>query len=379
MVTQEQTWRIFVENREAVVAALKEGKCDGILPAVRGFLDGFAEFLLDAQVLAILEGFPDCRVRRSIPIFFFCNTLVYRPLFQLPRLAHIGRVLFRSPYILRQLGFNAQQIEEGFYHTASGQRPFDEEAIAECFAQAKAEDFLDNQKAMLKQLVSYFAGQFRESVWVMDSVHFSTPRGNRVPAGDYKACVLGILQDTVVWPMLWLLGDADPHETVVGKKLLAAAEEVLGPGFIRHLLIDRGYIDGPWLTELWRQGTQVTIGVREDMLILEEMGNLARLPDTLWEEVPPPKNHEDPPPQREITAFENLSGEWVECQAPLCGCLIRDTYPDRIVYQGMVMTAEEADARSIYDGRGKRWTLEEVCHWFDQCDYTRFDLQLEST
>jgi hypothetical protein len=62
--------------------------------------------------------------------------------------------------------------------------------------------------------------------------------------------VLGILQDTTVWPMLWLLGDANLHETVVGKKLMAAAAEVLEPGFIRHLLIDRGYIGGPWLTEL---------------------------------------------------------------------------------------------------------------------------------
>jgi hypothetical protein len=371
MVTHEQTWQIFIENREAVMAALKEGKCDGILPAARGFLDGFAEFLLDAQVLAVLDQFPDPRTRRSIPIFFFCNTLVYRPLFHLPRLAHIGQVLFRSPYILRQLGFNARQIEEGFYQTEGGQRPFDEEAIAECFARARDEDFLDNQKAMLRQLVSYFPGQFREGVWVMDSVHFSTPRGNWVSAGNYKACVLGILQDTTVWPMLWLLGNADPHETVVGKKLLAAAEEVLGPGFIRHLLLDRGYIDGPWLTELWRKGTQVTIGVREDMLVLEEMCNLTRLPDTVWEEVPPPKNHEDPPPHREITGFGYLSREWSECQAPLSGCLIRDTYPDRVVYQGLIMTAEEADARSIYDGRGKRWTLEEV--YMTLTRYWRFD------
>ena len=164
MVTHEQTWQIFVENREAVVAALKGGKCDGILPAARGFLDGFAEFLLDAQVLVVFEGFPDRRARRSIPIFFFCNSLVYRPLFQLLRLSHIGQVLFRSPYVLRQMGFNAQQIEAGFYQTEAGQRPFDEEAIAECFARSKGEDFLENQKAMLRQLVSYFPGQFREGV-----------------------------------------------------------------------------------------------------------------------------------------------------------------------------------------------------------------------
>jgi hypothetical protein len=84
------------------------------LPAARGFLDGFAGFLLEAGLLGVLEQFPDHRQRRTIPIFFFCNSLVHRPLFRLERLAPIERTLFRSAYILRQMGFNALQIEEGF-------------------------------------------------------------------------------------------------------------------------------------------------------------------------------------------------------------------------------------------------------------------------
>ncbi len=121
----EQRWQIFLENRDEVIAALQRGECDGILPAARGFLDGFAEFLLTAGVLTVWEQFPDPRLRRSIPIFFFCNTLVHGTLFGFRRLAPVGRVLFRSPYILRHLGFNARQIEEGFYRTEGGRKPFD--------------------------------------------------------------------------------------------------------------------------------------------------------------------------------------------------------------------------------------------------------------
>ena len=83
---REQEWFVFVENREAVIAALQEGRCDGILPAARSFLDDFAEFCLRAGVLQAFEAFPDQRTRRSIPMFFFCNTLVHRPLWHLPRL-----------------------------------------------------------------------------------------------------------------------------------------------------------------------------------------------------------------------------------------------------------------------------------------------------
>ena len=138
MAEHQQAWQIFVENREAVVAALERGECAGILPAVRGFLDGFAGFLLEGGVLELLEEFPDHRQRRTIPMFFFCHTLVYRPLFRLERIAPIERTLFRSPYILRQLGFNALQMEEGFYQTPEGQRPFRAQAIADCFSKSRA-------------------------------------------------------------------------------------------------------------------------------------------------------------------------------------------------------------------------------------------------
>ena len=100
MADHQQQWQIFIRNRQAVIEALRQGHCDGILPAARGFLDGFAKFLLDAGVLTAFEQFPDGRGRRTIPMFFFCNTLVHRPLFHLRRLTPIERTLFRSAYIL---------------------------------------------------------------------------------------------------------------------------------------------------------------------------------------------------------------------------------------------------------------------------------------
>ena len=72
MADHQREWQIFIENRDAVIEALKQGQCDGILPAARGFLDGFAGFLLDMGILAAFEQFPDGRQRRTIPIFFFC-------------------------------------------------------------------------------------------------------------------------------------------------------------------------------------------------------------------------------------------------------------------------------------------------------------------
>jgi hypothetical protein len=360
MAEQQKEWWIFTENREAVIELLKAGECEGILPAARGFLDGFAEFSLAAGILEAFAAFPDERQRRTIPIFFFCHTLIYRSLFGLKRLAPIERTLFRSAYILRQLGFNALQIEQGFYQNTPERQPFTIEALCECFAKSKAEDFLANQQQVLKQLVAYCPAQFLEGLWVMDSVHVSVPRGAHTEALSIKVCVLGVWQEEVVWPLLWAFVPSSENETVVGKRVFAAAERVLGQGFIRHLLLDRGYIDGPWISQLYERGTRVTIGIKADMLIFEEMHNQIRLADTVWQEVEPPRIHDQPPLHRFVTGFTDLQEEWEGCDAPLSGCLVHDTYPRRVVYQGLVTTAPATQAADILEDNGKRWTLEEV-------------------
>jgi hypothetical protein len=357
---REQEWFIFTENRAAVIAALEAGQCDGILPAARSFLDGFAEFCLQAKVLEAFANFPDRRARRSIPMFFFCNTLVYRPLWRLPRLQPIQRTLFRSPYILRQVGFNARQIEAGFYQTSEGPKPFTAQAIADAFARARAEDFLHNQQQVLAALKDYCPGQLRSALWVMDSVHFRVPRGPHTVATEFKACVLGVWQDRVVWPLLWMLVPPEVAEITVGRALVQAVEAVVGEGTLRHLLVDRGYLDGTWLTELYARGTRVTIGVREDMLILEDMRNLSQLAGMTWQAAAPPKLHDGPLPQREIMSLPAMEAEWAACDVPLSSCLIRDTYPDEVRYQGVVTTEPDILACDILRDNEQRWTLEEV-------------------
>lgn len=381
-MNNEQTWRVFTEKREAVIEQLEQGHCDGILPAARGFLDDFAEFLLRAGILDCFAAFPDRRARRTIEIFFFCHTLVYRSLFQLKRLAPIEKTLFRSPYILRQLGFNALQIEEGFYDTPEAERPFRAQTIADCFAKAEADDFLENQKTVLAALADYCPGEFLSGTWVMDSVHIHIPNGAHTDAHDVKVCVLGVWQDTVVWPLLWVFAPESVNETKVGKQVFAAAEEVLGEGTIRHLLIDRGFVDGTWISKLYERGTRVTIGVKKDMLVMQEMKNLSRLADAEWKPTESPKIHDGPVPERAVMGFGHLQGEWENCDAPLSGCLIRDIYPNKTTYQGLVTTAPEASATEILKDNGHRWTLEEVYmtmtrHWdFDNLPPSRLGVGL---
>jgi hypothetical protein len=104
-------------------------------------------------------------------------------------------------------------------------------------------------------------------------------------------------------------------ELTVGRKLVAAAEAVIGVGSIRHLLVDRGYLDGAWLSELHARGTRVTIGVREDMRIMEDMINLSRAPQQQWVAAEAPQIHTGPRPKRAIKELPRRKPNWRRLRA----------------------------------------------------------------
>ncbi len=55
-------------------------------------------------------------------------------------------------------------------------------------------------------------------------------------------CVVGVRQDSVIWPLLWMLVPPDEAEILVGRKLVAAANAVIGEDIV-------GRLDGSGLTD----------------------------------------------------------------------------------------------------------------------------------
>src|SRR4030042_6321366 len=206
METQQtnDSWLVFTENRDAVLDGLRQGKCDAILPAARTFLDGFASFLLKHKVINRLGAFPDHRERTSVPAFLFCTTLLHMPLFRVHRLATAENILFRSPYILRTLGFNARQIADGFYAT-SGARPFAVGAIGDFFADVPAETLVAEQVALLQEVRSGVLGSlFERATSSMDCMTVAAPPGKSgLPAARFQLCTLHLHVNDLALPVLW--------------------------------------------------------------------------------------------------------------------------------------------------------------------------------
>jgi len=352
-------WELVVENREAVIAALERGECEGILPAAEGFLDEFGDFCLEIDLPARLEQLPDPRERRSIPACFFGNLLVYKALLRIPSLQQATRVLFRSPAVLRRWGFNWRQAHEGFYVNGAV-KPFNEEALADFFAAFSSEQLWEYQLAILPELVASCPELLGEHTLVMDSITVTVPAGHRGRAGaQYKACVLAAYGRGQIFPLLCLFAPSTANDLTLGKQVLAAALEKL-PKQSWHLLIDRGFLDGAWIGELYEQGLTVVMGVRSDMDIYEDLIALSRLPGTPWERVSPPKLRQTARPKRYVTGFTEVES-WSSCPRPLSAAVIRDQFPEGPPrYQVVVSTAPAMSAKALHTWARRRWQIEEA-------------------
>jgi hypothetical protein len=358
-VSSSDNWELVVENREAVIAALERGECEGILPAAEDFLDEFADFCLEIGLPARLEQLPDPRERHSIPACFFGNMLLYKALLRIPSLQQATRVLFRSPAVLRRLGFNWRQSHQGFYVNGAV-KPFNEEALADFFAALSSEQLWEYQLAILPELLAACPELLGEGTLVMDCITVTVPAGHRGRAGgQYKACVLSAAGRGQLFPLLCLFAPSTAHDLILGKQVLAAALPLL-PERGWHLLIDRGFLDGAWIGELHAQGLTVVMGVRRDMDLYEDLLGLSRLSGTRWERVSPPKLRQTPRPQRYVTGFTQVES-WSSCPLPLSAAVLRDEFSDGTRrYQVVVSTAPQTSAKALHTWARRRWQIEEA-------------------
>lgn len=98
---------------------------------------------------------------------------------------------------------------------------------------------------------------------------------------------------------------------------------------------------------------------KEDTHVYTDLLGLSGLPDTVWENVPPPKNHGGPPPIRQVAFFPQVES-WNACTIPLTGLVVRDQYPTgEVAYQAYMSPRTFPNAASFYKEQRRRWDDEE--------------------
>jgi hypothetical protein len=355
---QAGDWVLLTEDPKAVLAALRLGETDGIVPAASRFMDRFAEFLIEDGIPQVLEKFPDHRKRKWISAFLLCNVMLHKALFRLSSLSAIGPFLFSSPAVLRTLGFNLAQITTGIYE-GCGQKPFNEEAMSDFFAACTPDDFLSNQKMLLKWLIMRHPEIMEDGSLIMDCLYLRIPAGKCGKDETHiDVCLVCGCSNGELFPLIWSLLPANESGDVTqGKALIDELMPIVGRQ-AKRLIVDRGFISGKWVSQLKANGTDTVIGLRSNMTLHQDMLSLASEDDTIWLEARPPKYHANRP-VRHIAYLSDLN-LWEECTVPLAGIVIRDTYADRVEYYTIVTTDLSAEPEQIHEWIRSRWAIEET-------------------
>lgn len=223
--------------------------------------------------------------------------------------------------------------------------------------------------------------------------------GERFVVVGVRMLRIGEAEATALWP------------------LLDAFLATVGPGVMKVLLVDRGFINGAEIGRLKQDhGIDTVIPIRSDMNLQEDVRGLMKLPTT-WEEYEPARRpplpdptraSRDQPPhpaakQRERTRQQTLARQraeraeesppdlssvrertliarfpslttWSDCPVPLTGVYSRDVYADGHETGWLLVTTnKDWSAHRVRDLYGLRTDIEErhrqvKCFW----DLTRF-------
>jgi len=196
--------------------------------------------------------------------------------------------------------------------------------------------------------------------------------------------------------------------------------DAVGPGVMKTLVVDRGFIDGKSIGRIKREhGVDVVVPIKAKMHITEDAWKLAEADDEPWKEwKPPEKKPPSDPPQRpesirraekkrqaKLSAQKKEKGLrprphlervefkvipriqlWEECPVPLDVVLMREYMSDGKVSKWGLMTTREVwdptEIRDLYDLRpsceeGWRQTK---CFWdlsgFRSCNFSLIDSQV---
>ncbi len=354
-----EMWSVVVRDQEAVLAGLGRGECDGILADDWLEPDQLVQTVLEAGCFGWFEDFPDRRQRRSIEAALFCKVLVCGRLVDAPSVAETGRVVFHSATLLDKLGFNFRLTREGGKRTGD-HRPFDEEALEDFFAGLTPSDFLSHQLRVSSQLRAHPA--LEGGVWVLDCQDTAIPNGHHRPGYHGKTAVLSVCTPGGPQALLWRFGKApEVGDITLGRPLVRWAQRAWGQGVIRWLILDAGFVDGPWLRALKVRGTDSVIRIREGMdNHTVALRHAQHAPPQAWQRVALPKRRkrETRPLRREVLGLVDQPG-WEGLELPLSVCVVRDTYAEKVEYWVLVCTQPTLSAKAIYELFRQRWGIEE--------------------
>jgi Transposase DDE domain len=293
----------LTRNQQEVARRLSAGRVDLVTLTGWGFVANFLAFLdqLEYHVLLDLEG--QGFVRVMIPIARLLLTYHLKILLGIPAMNLLPTKLFREIALLQLIGYTSTQLRSGFCHRGHlAVGPMHKNTLADALDKLTAEElaFLLNGTAQRLVAHGFFAPS--HGCFALDASDLPTPptytgRGmvTIVHKKLTKAKQVVEIAEHVYGFQVFVVYDVHLRLIVAAKvvpiqeretrhtlDLVHQAIRNLGPGILRVLLVDRGFLDG---ADLWTLkhtlGIDFVVPSKAKMHVTQDAQALAhRDPDT---------------------------------------------------------------------------------------------------
>jgi len=380
----KNTPKIVILNQELVRDKLRQKKYDDVCLSSWGHLDEFIQFITSFGIFSMLAQLGLTTGHSGIPVILLAMLAFVKPLFGIKFDDNI-KYLFQDCHLLRLLGFNFEQIENGYSKrtTVNGCKPIHPNTLRNFLSTLgykettgllvkvvrklfqlgliRGHNFCTDTKIIFKDSPSY---EFAKKVFDYKGKH-KNRRG-------YKVSIIQHVKSKIVVAVI--ITSANVSDKNLLLTTVRHAVTILGPGVIKTLIFDKGYWDGKTLFKLKvHYGIDFIIPAKANLNVTKRIKKLAQK-----------EGFEKIKPGLEIKYFKQIT-DAPNYKGELRAIVVKDRNfkkkrkTNQPVYAYLTSLSWD-NALAVYQGYKWRWVIEnnaikELCqYWiFEDVHCTKFN------
>jgi len=284
-----------LSNSKVESLVKRDKKYDHITGAGFSKLDKLLSFMHGVGIYDLIDSIHSPLKRKpDIPRSFIHLTLALRPILEITGINQVPAKLFSNPVILKKLGCSLEIIEGGFSpkNKAGKNLPHCLDTIydeAKRIGPSQWDRLLAGQIILLadKKFIKKYPG-----IYAIDATDIEVRKGTqyqnigkvveetterdkngqkyqklKVKYG-YKLIMLQSIEEGARYIIAAVLVPLNVHEVTLAYPLVKSAYDILGPGYIKTILADRGFFDGALFRKLMDLGIDFIIPAKKNNEIL---------------------------------------------------------------------------------------------------------------